>query len=72
MNRTKSGIILDFKEVKTVSSSFADEFIAKLVMRLGFIKFNQMIRIINMNDSVKFLCERSMYMRIHDEWAGNK
>lgn len=68
ITRTNSGIILDFDEVKTVSSSFADEFLAKLVMKLGFIKFNQLIRLTNMNDNVKFLCERSLYMRIHDEW----
>lgn len=68
ITRTKSGIILDFEGVKTVSSSFADELIAKLVLRLGIIRFNQVIRMINMNDNVKFLCERSIYMRISTEW----
>jgi len=72
MTRLKSGITLDFKGVKTVSSSFVDEFIAKLFLRLGFINFNHMIKIINMNENVKFLCERSLYMRIHDEWKSNK
>lgn len=62
------GIILDFAGVKTVSSSFVDELIAKLVLRLGIIKFNQLIRMINMNDDVKFLCERSIYMRIYEAW----
>lgn len=68
ITRTKAGIVLDFAGVKTVSSSFVDELIAKLVLRLGIVGFNQVIRIINMNDNVKFLCERSIYMRIHDEW----
>lgn len=68
ITRTKSRITLDFGGVKTVSSSFADELLAKLIIRLGIIKFNQVVRIINMNESVKFLCERSIYMRIHDEW----
>ena len=68
ITRTKTGIILDFAGVKTVSSSFADELIAKLILRLGIVGFNQVIRIINMNNNVKFLCERSIYMRIHSEW----
>lgn len=68
LTRTHTGIILDFAGVKTVSSSFADELIAKLVLRLGIIRFNQVIRMINMNDNVRFLSERSIYMRIHEEW----
>ena len=72
ITRTQSGIILDFAGIKTVSSSFADELIAKLVLRLGILKFNQLIRLINMNDNIKFLCERSIYMRIHDEWEEKK
>ena len=68
LTRTNAGIILDFAGVKTVSSSFVDELIAKLVLRLGIIKFNQLIRMINMNDDVKFLCERSIYMRIYEAW----
>ena len=60
ITRTKAGIVLDFAGVKTVSSSFVDELIAKLVLRLGIVGFNQVIRIINMNDNVKFLCERSI------------
>lgn len=67
--RTSSGIILDFSAVKTVSSSFIDELIAKLFVCLGPVKFNQLIRIANMNDDVKFLCERSLFMRIHEEWS---
>ena len=68
ITRTQTGLILDFAGVRTVSSSFADELVAKLVLKLGLIKFNQLIRMINVNENVKFLCERSVYMRIHDEW----
>ena len=60
ITRTKTGIVLDFAGVKTVSSSFIDELIAKLVLRLGIVGFNQVVRVINMNDNVKFLCERSI------------
>lgn len=69
MTRTHSGVILDFANVKTISSSFADELIAKLIIHLGTIRFNQMVHIINMNEDIIFLCERSIYMRIHEEWS---
>ena len=68
LRRENRCIILDFSDVKTVSSSFIDELIAKLVLFLGFIDFNMLIKITGMNDTIKFLCERSLYMRIHDEW----
>ena len=68
IRRKSRSIILDFAQVQTVSSSFIDEFIAKLVLQMGFIAFNKLVRIINMNDRVSLLCERSLYMRISDEW----
>lgn len=69
LHREKRIMILDFSGVQVVSSSFIDEFIAKLVIRLGFLNFNRFIRITNMNENVSFLLERSLYMRISDEWA---
>lgn len=68
LTRINQRIVLDFGGVKTVSSSFADEFIAKLVLRLGFLQFNQLVKLINVNEDVKFLIERSLYMRISEEW----
>lgn len=68
IRRTKEKLVLDFQGVQTVSSSFVDEFIAKLVIRLGFLKFNHFVKLINMNDDISFLIERSLYMRIHDDW----
>lgn len=72
MKRTKGGAILDFSGVKMISSSFIDEFIAKMVLDLGFIGFNHLIRIVNMEPNVKHLCERSLYMRIHEMWSSRK
>lgn len=72
LTRQNTIVILDFIGVKTVSSSFIDEFIAKMIVRLGITKFNQVVRIINMNEDVRFLCDRSIYMRIHDDWANKK
>lgn len=68
LTRINQRIVLDFQGVKTVSSSFADEFIAKIVLRLGFVQFLQLVKLINVNDDVKFLIERSVYMRISEEW----
>lgn len=66
--RTKRKICLDFSKIATVSSSFIDEFIAKMIIEMGIITFNQMVSISGMNDTVKHLCERSVYMRIFEEW----
>ena len=68
LRRENRVMILDFSRVQAVSSSFIDEFIAKLVLRMGFITFNKLIRISQMNESVAFLCERSLYMRITEAW----
>lgn len=63
-----SGIILDFSNVRIISSSFADEVLAKLLLKLGPIRFNQVIHISNMNENVRHLCDRSIFMRVHSEW----
>lgn len=68
ITRTNAPMILDFSNVKNVSSSFIDEFIAKLVVRTGFYKFNQMFRLIGMNAMVEHLCNRAVAMRIFGEW----
>ena len=68
LRREKTKIILDFTKVQTVSSSFIDELLAKMVLDIGFINFNDLIQIKGMNKDVKLLCERSLYMRIFEEW----
>lgn len=72
LRRNKQGIVLDFSNVSTVSSSFIDEFIAKLMLELGTISFNQIVRVRGMKDTVKYLCERSIYMRFHETWEEKK
>ena len=68
IKRIEAPIILDFEGVKTCSSSFIDEFLCKLFSELGVIEFNKLIKIENMDDFIKHLFERSIYMRIHTEW----
>lgn len=61
---TKRPINLDFKGVNLVSSSFADELVGKLVIHYGFIGFNNIIRLRNMNDLVQTIVQRSVSQRI--------
>lgn len=68
INRKNSPIILDFSNVHNVSSSYIDEFIAKLVIKMGFYRFNQMVKIIGMNETIEHLCNRAISMRVYDEW----
>lgn len=66
--RTNRRIILNFEGIKNVSSSFIDEVIAKLIIEFGMLEFMQLFPIINMNGDIRYLANRSIYMRIHDEW----
>lgn len=68
VRRANCKICLDFSKIATVSSSFIDEFIAKMIIEMGIVNFNQIVSILGMNDTVKHLCERSIYMRIFEEW----
>ncbi|MBQ7255158.1 MAG: DUF4325 domain-containing protein [Oscillospiraceae bacterium] len=69
IKRTNNRIVLDFSNVKSASSSFLDEFLAKLVLDLGIITFCQTVKLTGMDDTIKYLSERSMYMRIFQEWG---
>lgn len=69
IQRTRLPIILDFSKVTTSSSSFIDEFMSKLVIQFGILSFNQMIKIVGMNDTIRHLFERSTYMRIYSMWS---
>lgn len=68
IQRANSPIILDFIGIKACSSSFIDEFVAKMVIDLGFMKFNELVKIENMNKTVQHLCERSIAIRTHESW----
>lgn len=68
MQKMKAPMILDFSSVKACSSSFIDEFIAKMMVEIGPLEFNKTIKIVNMNDIVSHLCERSILMRMHQSW----
>jgi anti-sigma regulatory factor (Ser/Thr protein kinase)/anti-anti-sigma regulatory factor len=63
-NQTNSIIILDFSGISVISSSFADEFIGKLVNEFGFTGFVERFRLVGMNETVKAITNRSVAQRI--------
>ena len=71
MRRANAPIVLDFANVKACSSSFIDEFVSKLIVEMGMLEFNKLVKIENMNDFVAHLFERSTAMRIHQEWENS-
>ena len=62
-------IIIDFKEIAVVSSSFADELIGKLVVELGFFGFNNVIRLKDMNLLIQSIVQRSIGQRMAEAFS---
>lgn len=60
-------VILDFDGVDSVSSSFADELVAKAYCSLGLEKVNSFIRLRNANDFVKTIIVSSVHQRLSDK-----
>ena len=61
-------IILDFSGITVISSSFADELIAKLLSRLGLYQFNKIFRLEGLNDSQQLILHRSVLQRLAQEY----
>jgi hypothetical protein len=61
---TKKIIIIDFAEIAVTSSSFADEFIGKLVVEFGFYGFNNIIRLKGMNELIQTIVQRAVSQRM--------
>lgn len=66
MHESGLPVDVDFSGVGIVSSSFADEFIGKLFLYMGPLKFNQFIRMTNMNESVEAIVNKAMKQRLKD------
>ena len=64
-------IQIDFSDISIISSSFADEFIGKLLATLGFFKFSRLIKMVNMNDVIEVIINRSVGQRMATEYATN-
>jgi hypothetical protein len=61
--QTNKPITIDFSNIGIISSSFADELIAKLIIDLGFYQFQQTFKLINMNHTIQSILQRSICMR---------
>ena len=56
-------IYIDFNLVSLISSSFADEYIAKLFVKYGKDYFNKHIEIINANTNIKSIIQKAILQR---------
>ncbi|MBH8566002.1 DUF4325 domain-containing protein [Nostoc sp. CENA67] len=59
-----SKVILDFSGIAVIASSFADEFIGKLVVQYGFFNFQRLISLQGMNEAVQGILHRSVAQRM--------
>jgi hypothetical protein len=57
-------IVIDFKGIELISSSFADELIGKLVIEFGFFGFNNIIKLKSMNTLIQSIVQRSVSQRM--------
>lgn len=64
LNETDSHVIIDFDGVGIVSSSFADEYIAKLYIQLGEDTFNRRIRLNGMNETNNIIVRCALGQRV--------
>ena len=59
-------ITLDFSDVTLVSSSFADEVLGKLALRMGILQFMGKFELINMSELVRSLIDRAIQHRLQE------
>ena len=67
LNIIKAGsspITLDFTHVDTLSSSYADELLVKLLLELGLLRFNQAIKLKGLSELNQRILERSFRQRV--------
>jgi len=67
LSEKQQPITLDFTGVAVVSSSFADELIAKLFLSLGLFQFNNLIRLKGLDFSQQSILQRSVLQRIIED-----
>ena len=63
---SKEKVVVDFQSVSMVSSSFADEFMGRLVKEIGFIAFNQRILLMHANKDVQTIIEHAISLRMRE------
>ena len=61
---TQRRIVIDFADLRVISSSFADELLGKLVLEFGFFGFNNIVKLKNMNELIQQIVQRSVAQRM--------
>lgn len=64
LRETRGAVVIDFDGVPLVSSSFADEFVARMVTELGFVTFQQAVRLENMSELVQRMVNHAVMQRM--------
>lgn len=57
-------VILDFEDVKMVTSSFADEVVGKNCAKLGLHNFFKKVQIINTSEQIKLILKKAIIDRL--------
>jgi len=57
-------LTLDFRGLSIVSSSFADEVLGKLALRMGLMDFMSAFRLVNLTPTVKSIVDRAIQQRL--------
>jgi hypothetical protein len=57
-------IVLDFQDVKMVTSSFADEVVGKNCAKLGLHNFFDKVQIINTSEQIKLILKKAIIDRL--------
>ena len=57
-------LLLDWKDIPLISSSFADELVGKLFASLGPLAFSARVRNLNMNATVRGLIDKAIMQRV--------
>lgn len=60
-------IVLDFQDVKLVTSSFADEVVGKNCARLGLHNFFDKVQIVNTSEQIKFILKKAILDRLAEQ-----
>lgn len=67
LSEEQKSITLDFTGIAVISSSFADEFLAKLFLALGMFQFNNLVKIRGLDKSQQLILQRSVLQRIIED-----
>ena len=62
--QNNESVLIDFDEVESVSSSFADELLAKIYVEIGGEKFTNYIKVKNANEFIKSIINSSIAGRL--------